>query len=261
MDLKLGDSDALVIAGSTGLGKACASAFAREGANVAVCGRNAQRLEAARESLNDAGTGSVLTAQADITDPDELDAVVEEVTGDFGGLDHVVASAGAPATKPFLDTTARDWYATYDLLVMSVVWLAERAYPFLAESEAGTLTAIASTDAREPAPGHVLSNAIRRSVLGLVETLATEWAPDVRVNAVLPGPHATPSLEARLRGEVERGEHDSRAAALDAVRDDVPIQTVGDPERFGDLVAVLASDRAAFVTGAAVPVDGGALRI
>lgn len=260
MDLKLGDSDALVIAGSTGLGKACASAFAREGANVAVCGRNAQRLEAARESLNDAGTGSVLTAQADITDPDELDAVVEEVTGDFGGLDHVVASAGAPATKPFLDTTARDWYATYDLLVMSVVWLAERAYPFLAESETGTLTAIASTDVREPVRGHVLSNAIRRSVLGLVKTLALEWAPDVRANAVLPGPHATPSLEARLRDEVEREGYDSEEAALDAVRDEVPLGTVGDPEALGDLVAVLASERAAFVTGAAVPIDGGTLR-
>lgn len=260
MDLGLADSDVLVIAGSTGLGRACASAFAREDANVAVCGRNAQRLEAARESLNGEGTGSVLTVQADITDPDELEAVVEEVTADFGGLDHAVSSAGAPATKPFLDTTARDWYATYDLLVMSVVWLAERAHPFLAESEAGTLTAIASTDVREPVRGHVLSNAIRRSVPGLVKTLALEWAPDVRVNAVLPGPHATPSLEARLRDDVERGGHDSREAALDAVLDEVPSGRLGDPDALGDLVAVLASERAAFVTGTAFPIDGGTLR-
>lgn len=260
MDLGLTDSAALVTASSSGLGKACAKALARADANVAICARNATGLEAARAEINRAGSGTVLAVQADITDPDELDALVDEVVADFGGLDHLVTSAGVPASKPFLETTERDWYSTYDLLVMSVVWLAMRAHPFLVESDTGTVVTIASTDVREPVAGQVLSNAIRRAVIGLSKTLAVEWAPDVRVNAVLPGPHATAALEARIRADVERGRYGSYEDGLEDVYDAVPLGTVGDPDSFGSWVAMLASRHARFVTGSTVPIDGGVLR-
>lgn len=260
MDLGLDDTAALVTASSSGLGKASAVALAREGADVAICARNAERLETARREVNEAGSGDVLAVQADVTDPDEIDALLEEVTGDFGGLDHLVTSAGTPTTKPFLETTERDWYVSYDLLVMCVVWLARGVHPFLVESETGSVTVIASTDAREPVENRVLSSALRRAVLGLVKTLAREWAPAVRVNAVLPGPHRTPSLERRIQAAVDRGAYETDADGLEAVERAVPLGRVGDPDAFGDVVAVLASERAGFVTGTAIPVDGGLLR-
>lgn len=259
MELGLTDSVALVTAGSRGLGRASALALAREGADVAVCARNAERLEAARRDINDAAAGDVLAVQADITDPDDVDALLSEVTDDLGGLDHLVVSTGRPADGPFAAATERDWYVGYDLLVMSLVWLARRAGPFLADG-GGSLTAIASTEAREPVAGRVISSTVRRAVPGLVKTLAREWAPAVRVNAVLPGPHDTPGLHDRVEAATAAGRYESVESGVEQLRGAVPLGRLGDPAALGDLVAVLASDRAGFVTGACVPVDGGTLR-
>jgi NAD(P)-dependent dehydrogenase (short-subunit alcohol dehydrogenase family) len=260
MGLGLTEKAVLLTAGSSGLGKASAMALARGNANVAICGRNAERLETAREELNGAGSGDVLAVQTDLTDPDDLDELIEEVTGEFGGLDHLVYSTGAPVVKSFGERLERDWYTSYDLLVMSLVWMARRTYPFLCESDPGSLTVIASIEAREPDPAHVLSSVIRRAVPGLVKTLARDWAPDVRVNAVLVGPHDTPGFREQVDTAVEHGRYDSFDEGVADARDTVPLGCLGDPKAFGDVIAVLASQSARFITGAAIPVDGGVLR-
>ena len=135
MDLELDGNAALCTAASSGLGLASAEALAREGADVAVCGRTAPHLDDARERLRAAGTGDVLAVQADITDPDQVAAFVEETAETFGGIDHVVTSAGGPPSGPFLETSDRDWYSAYDMLVMSVVRTLADAYPYLSDSE------------------------------------------------------------------------------------------------------------------------------
>lgn len=260
MDLGLDGRTALVTASSRGLGRASAESLAREGANVAICARDPDELAAAREDIDALGDGGVLAVEVDITDPDELSAFVTETVETFGGLDHVVTSAGGPPSGPFLDTNEREWYAAYDLLVMSVVWLAEEAYPHLAESEAGSMVNITSTSVREPIEGLVLSNSVRRSVIGLMKTLALEFAPDVRVNAVLPGAHETSRITDLIEAALERGEYDSYEEGLADWSSDIPLDRIGDPRELGDTVAFLASDRASFVNGAALPIDGGRLR-
>ncbi|GAA0458387.1 SDR family oxidoreductase [Halococcus dombrowskii] len=260
MDLELDDNAALVTASTSGLGLASAEALAAAGVNVAICGRSADKLDAARETVAAAGAGDVLAIEADITDGDDIDRLVDETVAEFGGLDHLVTSAGGPPSGPFLDTAEEEWYAAYDLLVMSVVRTLTAAHPHLEESDAGTWVAITSTSVAEPIEGLVLSNAVRRGVTGVVDTVAREFAPDIRANAVLPGSHETPRIEELVEAGVERGEYDSYEEGLADWSDGIPLERVGDPRELGDAVAFLSSARASFITGTALPVDGGTLR-
>jgi glucose 1-dehydrogenase/3-oxoacyl-[acyl-carrier protein] reductase len=260
MDLGLEGNSALVTASSSGLGRASAKALAEEGANVAICARGEKQLEDAKAEIEAAGDGDVVAVPTDITDPDEIEALVDATVEEFGGLDHVVTSAGGPPSGPFLDTTERDWYEAYDLLVMSVVWLTKAAHPHLVESDAGTIVNVTSTSVREAIDGLVLSNAVRRAVIGLMKTQAREWAPEVRANAVLPGAHETPRIQELVEASVERGEYDSYDEGLADWSADIPMDRVGQPRELGDAVAFLSSDRASFVNGVAMPVDGGRLR-
>jgi NAD(P)-dependent dehydrogenase (short-subunit alcohol dehydrogenase family) len=260
MDLGLNGETALVTASSSGLGKASAAALAAEGADVVVCGRDEGQLEDAVADLRTDAGGQIEGVPADITDPDDIAALVEATRDAFGGVDHLVTSAGGPPSGSFLDTAEEDWYEAYDLLVMSLVRVLKETHDDLADSEAGTVTAITSTSVAEPIESLVLSNAVRRGVIGIVKTIAREWAPDVRANAVLPGPHETARLENLAQQAVDRGEYDSYEAALAARGEGVPLGRVGQPRELGDVVAFLASERASFVTGSSVPVEGGRLR-
>jgi len=260
MDLGVAGETAIVTASSSGLGKASATALAREGANVVICSRSRDNLDEAAADIEAVADGTVLSVQADITDHDDVEALVQATVEEFGGVDHVVTSAGGVPSGPFLEITERDWYQAYDLLVMSVVWLAEAAHPHLVESDAGTITAITSTSVQEAIDGLVLSNAVRRAVVGLVKTLAQEFAPDVRTNAVLPGAHETPRIQELVEAAVERGDVPSYEEGLAGWHADIPLDRIGDPMELGDAVAFLASDRASFVNGASLPVDGGTLR-
>jgi len=260
MDLHLEENTALCTAASSGLGRASATALAREGANVALCGRTEAHVERAGEHLRDVGPGEVLAVQADITDPDHLTAFVAGTVDRFGGLDHVVTSAGGPPSGPFMETTDRDWYRAYDLLVMSAVWTLREAHPHLRESDAGSAVAITSRTVREVSDDLVLSNAVRRAVVGLVKTLAREFAPEVRVNTVLPGAHETGRIRDLIEAAVERGEFADYGTGYEEWAADVPLDRIGDPGELGDVVAFLASPRASYVNGAALAVDGGSLR-
>ena len=260
MDLHVDGNAALVTASSSGLGLASAKSLAREGANVTICARGAEDLQDAREAVDAAGDGDVLAIQADITDPDDISNLVESTVEEFGGLDHLVTSAGGPPSGAFLDTSERDWYAAYDLLVMSVVWASEEAYPHLVESEDGSIVNVASGSVQEVIDGLVLSNSVRRAVIGLMKTLSREFAPEVRVNAVLPGAHETSRIEELIHQALERGEYDSYEAGLADWSDGVPMERIGDPDAFGDAVAFLASPRASYIDGAALPIDGGSMR-
>jgi NAD(P)-dependent dehydrogenase (short-subunit alcohol dehydrogenase family) len=260
MDLELTGNVALTTASSSGLGLASATALAREGAHVAVCGRSEDHLDAARERLEATGDGEVLAVQADLTDRDEVQAYVETVVEEWGGIDHVAMSAGGPPSGAFLEMDDEDWYGAYDTLVMSAVWTTRFAHPYLVESDAGSIVAITSRSVREVIDDLVLSNAVRRAVIGLVKTQAREFAPDVRVNAVLPGAHETARIEELVSDAVERGEYDSYEDGLAARGESVPLGRIGDPRELGDVVAFLASPRASYVTGTALPIDGGSMR-
>jgi 3-oxoacyl-[acyl-carrier protein] reductase len=259
MDLGLDGNAALVTAGSGGLGLASATALAEEGAHVAVCGRDEARLERARETLEAAGDGDVLAVRADITEQADVEAFVAETVETFGRLDHVVTSAGGPRSGPFVEMGNEDWYGAYDLLVMSVVWTTQAAYPHLRET-GGSVVNVTSRSVQEVIDGLVLSNSVRRAVIGLMKTQAREFAPEVRVNAVLPGAHETARIEEVVEQAVDRGEYADYEAGLADWGEDIPLERIGDPRELGEAVAWLCSDRASYVNGVALPVDGGSMR-
>ena len=255
MDMGIADDTAVVAASSSGLGKATATALAREGANVVVNGRRQETLEETVDKLESVGDGSVIGVQADLTNPDEISALVERTVDEFGTVDHLVTNAGGPPSGAFTDMSDEDWYDSFDLLVMSAVRLVREAAPHLQEG-GGTITNITSMTVKEAAEGLILSNAVRMSVIGLEKTLSKEFAPDFRVNAVLPGSHETARTAELVNQGIERGEYEDYDSGLEERYGDIPLG-IGDPMDLGNTVAFLCSERASNITGVALPVDGG----
>ena len=256
MDLQIDGNAALVTASSSGLGKASATALAREGANVVINGRNEDRLKEAKAEIEEVATGEVVAQPGDLTNEDDIERLVETTVDEFGGLDHLVTSAGGPPSGPFLETDDDDWYEAYDLLVMSVVRLAREAHPHLQEGDGGTIVNITSRSVKEAIDSLVLSNSVRMSVIGLEKTLSQEFAPDVRANAVLPGPHETARIEELVEQAVERGEYDSYEDGLESWATN-PLERVGDPMELGNTVAFLSSPQSGYINGQSVVIDGG----
>lgn len=257
MGLEIEGNAALVAASSSGLGKASAQALADAGANVVINGRDPERAEATADELRANTAGSVAAYAADLTEPEEIEALVEQTIEQFGGLDHLVTNAGGPPSGSFLELSESDWYHAFDLLVMSVVRLVQAASEPLRADGGGTIVNITSRSVKEAIDGLVLSNSVRMGVIGLEKTLSTELAPEVRANAVLPGPHETERQQNLIEAGVERGDYDSYEAGLAARSADIPAGRLGDPGELGDVVAFLSSPRSSYVNGVAVPVDGG----
>ena len=257
MDLGLAGNTALVTASSSGLGKASAKALAREGANVVINGRDEQRLADAAEEIRTVASGDVVTQPGDLTNPADVERLASRPVEEFGGLDHLVTSAGGPPPMRPLEPTDDEWYEAFDLLTMSVVRLVREAADHLRSGDGGSIVAITSIAAKRAGGGNVLSNSVRTSVIGFEKTLSKDLGPDVRANAVLPGVHETPRLRDVFEAAVEQGEYDSYEEAKAARVDSIPVGQIGDPEAFGDAVAFLCSGRASQISGAAVPIDGG----
>ncbi|MGQ4556103.1 SDR family oxidoreductase [Halobellus sp. GM3] len=259
MDLGLAGDAALVTASSSGLGKASARALAAEGANVVLNGRDEDRLAAAVADVRAdvAADATVVGHAADLTDPDAIESLVRRPVEEFGGLDHLVTSAGGPPAKPFLETTDEEWYEAFDLLVMSVVRAVRAAEPHLRADGGGTIVTITSRSVKEALDDLVLSNAVRMGVIGLEKTLSKELAPEVRANAVLPGTHETPRVAAVVEDGVERGKYDSYEDGLDELAGGIPAGRLGDPMELGRTVAYLSSPKSDYISGAALSIDGG----
>ena len=257
MDFEIAGNTALVTASSSGLGKASAKALAREGANVVINGRDEERLAEAESEVESVAAGEVVAQPGDLTDPDDVAALVEATVDEFGGLDHLVTSAGGPPSGAFLETDDEDWEEAYELLVMSVVRLAREAEPHLREGGGGTIVNVTSRSVKEALDSLVLSNSVRMGVIGLEKTLSKEFAPEIRANAVLPGPHETSRIRELVNDAVDRGEYDSYEEGL-AEWAGNPLERIGDPMELGNTVAFLSSPKSGFINGTALPIDGGA---
>ncbi len=257
MDLQIDGNAALVTASSSGLGKASAKALAREGVNVVINGRDEEQLADAKEEIEAVAEGDVVAQSGDLTDADDVKTLVETTVDEFGTIDHLVTSAGGPPSGAFLDTDDDDWQHAYELLVLSVVRLAREAEPHLSEGDGGTIVNITSRSVKEAIDSLVLSNSVRMGVIGLEKTLSKEFAPEIRTNAVLPGPHETARIENLVEAAVERGEYDSYEEGLDGWAGN-PLERIGDPMELGNTVAFLSSPNSGFINGETVIIDGGA---
>ena len=260
MDLQLKDRVALVAASSQGLGKAVALGLAREGAKLALCARTNSELQKTAAEIR-AETGAHVIARAlDVTVHDDVRDFVQEVAQAFGTVDICIANAGGPPSKSFADTSIAEWEKATDLNLMSTVYLAKETLPLMQARRWGRFIAITSMTVKQPVDGLILSNSIRSAVSGLIKTLSNEYGPyNVLVNNVCPGYTATArllDLEQTLaaRDGVTPAEIEDRWARQ------APLRRIGRPEEFADLVVFLASERASYITGASIGVDGGIVK-
>lgn len=257
MDLDLDGHVALVTGSATGLGHACAEAFSRQGAHVALASPNLGDLAYASDRLYAIGEGDIFGLEADVRDPHQVSAFVDETIEQYAGIDHLVTGPRPLEPDRFLDVSDEDWFRAFDRLFMSVIWTMREAHQFLDRSDHGSIVTVTNPVYRALADEFPVANAFAGAVRGLMETQARAFAPDVRVNAVLPGLHATDDLELFLTELVEEGVYETIEAAKAAMLADCPYDEPGDPLALGELVAFLSSDHAPFVNGATIPVDGG----
>ena len=257
MDLGLKDRVALVAASSQGLGLATAEAFAAEGCRVAMCARNQKALEAGAEKIKKQHKVDVLTESFDVTDPAAVRHFVADVAARFGSVDICVTNAGGPPAKGFLASTLEDWQKAINANFLSTVYFAREVVPHMQKKHWGRIITITSITTKQPVADLVLSNAVRAAVVGLVKSLANEFGKDgILVNNVGPGFTATDRLRELAKAR-SAATAKSEQEIFDAWAADAPLKRLGDPRELAETVVWLASERASYITGQTVLVDGG----
>jgi 3-oxoacyl-[acyl-carrier protein] reductase len=257
MDLGLKGRVAIVAAASKGLGRAVAEELARDGAAVAICARSAANLKAAAESIHKATGREVYTQELDVTRAEAVRDFVAAVEKRFGRVDICITNAGGPPAKKFLDISLEDWRNAFELTLMSAVYFAREVLPLMRKGKWGRLIAITSISVKQPIDNLLLSNSIRAGVTGLMRTLANEFGPDgITVNCVCPGYTLTERLD-ELSATQAKAAGVSRDKILEGYSANVPLRRIGKPEEFAAMVAFLASERASYINGCSIAIDGG----
>ncbi len=257
MDLGLKNRVAVVAASSQGIGRATAAAFAAEGCRVAMCARNNDNLQSAADEIRKQHSAEIFAQSLDVTDPQAVAAFIAAVAEKFGGVDICVTNAGGPPATAFLAATLDDWQRAIAANFLSTVYFAREVIPHMQRKRWGRIITLTSITTKQPVADLVLSNAVRAAVVGLVKSLANEFGKDgILVTNVGPGFTLTDRLKqlAKARsaasGKTEQDLFDSWAA-------DAPLKRLADPREVADAVVWLASDRASYITGQTILVDGG----
>jgi 3-oxoacyl-[acyl-carrier protein] reductase len=257
MDLQLTGKTALVLAASKGLGKACATALAAEGADVVIGARNPGTLKAAAEEIRALGKGRVLAVPVDVLQPKDAENIVTATISEFGRLDILVNNAGGPPFGKFESFDDSAWQSAFDLTLLSAIRFCRLAIPHLRKTGSGRIINITSLTVLTYLPHSVLSTSLRMGVVGMAKLLSEELGPDqITVNNVAPGLILTDRVKDTLQPRPGVSEEELLAERARSI----PVGRIGRPEELGALVAFLASPLAAYITGATIPVDGGATR-
>lgn len=257
MDLGLKNRVAIVAASSQGIGRATAEAFAAEGCRVAMCARNAQRLQTAAEEITKQYKAEMFSGALDVTDPVAVRDFVAETISKFGSADICVTNAGGPPAKGFLAASVEDWRKAVDANFLSTVYFAQEVIPHMQRRKWGRIVTITSITTKQPVTDLVLSNAVRAAVVGLVKSLANEFGKDgILVNNVGPGFTATDRLKELAKAQASKSGKAEREI-FEAWAQDAPLKRLGDPREVAETIVWLASERASYITGQTVLVDGG----
>lgn len=257
MDLGLKGRAVIVAASSEGIGRATAERFAAEGARLAMCARTEKKLAAAADAIRAATGADVFAMPLDVTDAQAVHRFVAATAERYAGVDVCVTNAGGPPAKNFLSVTPDEWRRAVELNFLSTAAFAREVIPWMQKKQWGRIVTITSVSVKQPIGDLVMSNAVRASVVGLVKSLANEFGKDgITVNNVGPGYTATDRLKelaatrALAAGARPEDMYERWAA-------DVPLRRLGRPEEIADAIVWLASERAAYVTGHTLLVDGG----
>jgi len=260
MDLGLKDRVAIVAAASQGLGKAVAKELALEGCRVAICSRNKEAIEGTAKDIRQATGGEVLGVQANLTDPEQIKRFVQTTADKFGTVHVLFANAGGPPPGQFVQLTDDQWEATVQLTLMSTIRLCREVLPYMQRQKWGRIILSTSYAVKNPIDNLILSNSIRLAVVGLGKTLANEVSKDgITVNTVCPGWTYTERVEQLITDRAQR-QGLSVEQTMAQITNTIPMGRMGRVEEFAAAVAFLACERASYITGAALQVDGGATR-
>jgi 3-oxoacyl-[acyl-carrier protein] reductase len=248
---------AIVAASSQGLGRATAEAFAAEGCRVAMCSRNQQSLQMVADRIRKQYNTEVFAEALDVSESNAVHDFVEAVVRKFRGVDVCVTNAGGPPAKGFLAATVEDWHQAVALNFLSTVYFAHEVIPHMQRKRWGRIITITSVTTKQPVADLVLSNAVRAAVVGLVKSLANEFGKDgILVNNVGPGYTATDRLKELAKAR-SAASGKSEQEIFDGWAVDAPLKRLGEPRELADTIVWLASERASYITGQTILVDGG----
>jgi len=260
MDLGLKNRVAIVTGSSQGIGKAIALGLSQEGAKVVICARRTDALSsAAREIQNNTGN-EVMSIEADLTKHEDIDRLITEAYNHFKRIDILVNNAGGPPSTTFMETSNEQWQDAYNMLLKSVVHACRAVIPHMQRARWGRIINMTSFVAKQPSDRLVLSNTLRAGIFGLSKTLSNELAPySILVNAVCPGWTRTRRVEdlAKTRATEERKTPEEIVKNWES---QIPLRRLAQPSEIADLVVFLASERASYITGAVIQVDGGVIK-
>lgn len=257
MDLGLQGKVALVAGASKGLGLAVAKGLAREGASVAICARGKGRLEQAASAIADQTGAATWVRPTDLSDPDEARFFVQQAVDHFGTVHILINNAGGPPSATFLELTDEHWQHAMRLNLLSAICLAREAVPHMQRQRWGRIINMTSVAVKQPIEGLMLSNSLRAGVVGFAKTLANELAADdILVNNVCPGYILTDRVR-ELSKVLADKRNESPESVLKGWQGQIPLGRLGRPQEFADLVVFLASERAGYITGTTIQIDGG----
>jgi 3-oxoacyl-[acyl-carrier protein] reductase len=260
MDLGLKGKIAIVTASSRGIGRATAEILAAEGARITICARTAAAVASAAEQIRGRTGAEVLALEADVTRAEDIERIVARTVDTYGTVNILVNNAGGPPAGTFDEVADEAWQAAFELTLLSVIRMTRAVLPHMRRAGGGVVINLQSTSVKVPLDNLILSNAIRTGVIGLAKSLSAELAKDgIRVNNVLPGAIMTDRQQEMLaRQSARSGKSVEEIVRLREAA--IPLGRFGDPADLGNMIAFLASDRAGYVTGVTVQVDGGLVR-
>ena len=248
MELGLKNKVAFVAASSQGLGKSVALELAQEGAKIIICGRNKENLEKTKQEIENQANKELLALAGDLSIPAERDSIIKSALQVYNTIDILVTNTGGPPTGKIEELKQEDWDEAYNNLLASVVGLINGFLPGMKQQRWGRIISITSMAVKQPINNLILSNSVRASVVGLMKTLANELAMyNITVNNVMPGYTETE----RLKELIENN------PSFASAKSEIPLGRFGTPEEFAAAVTFLASERASYITGVSLAVDGG----
>jgi 3-oxoacyl-[acyl-carrier protein] reductase len=252
LELGLAGKVAIVTGGSEGLGRACVERFARSGAKVAACARRKDVLERSADDIRRATGAEILTMAADVTHPHEVEAFVAATVAQFGGVDILVNNAGTSLAAGFEQVEEATWQYDFDLKVMGAIRLCRLVIPHMKRRGGGRIINVTTVGGKAPAVRSLPTSVSRAAGINLTKSLAHEYAPDkILVNTICLGLVKSAQHERRAKGDLEAHYREV------AEKRKLPLGRFGEAHEFADLVAFLASERAAYITGTAINFDGG----